>query len=44
MLEKKFSYKPKLRNVIQQQACEKRGMNSPIKFKHIGLGHLLIEH
>jgi hypothetical protein len=44
MLAKKSSYKPKLRNVIRQQACEKRGMKSQIKFKHISLGHLLIEH
>jgi hypothetical protein len=43
MLAKKSSYKPKLRNVIQQ-ACEKKGMKSAIKFKHIGLDHLLIEH
>jgi hypothetical protein len=43
MLAKKIGYKPKLRSVIQQQAFEKRGMKSPIKFKHINLGHLLIE-
>jgi hypothetical protein len=44
MLAEKFGYKPKLRSVIQQQASRKRGMKSPIKFKHIDLGHLLIEH
>jgi hypothetical protein len=44
MLAEKSGYKPKLRSVIQQQASEKRGMKSPIKFKHIDLGHLLIEH
>jgi hypothetical protein len=43
MLAEKIGYKPKLRSVIQQQASEKRGMKSPIKFNHIGLGHLLIE-
>jgi hypothetical protein len=44
MLVEKSGYKPKLGSVIQQHAFEKRGMKSPIKFKHIGLGHLLIEH
>jgi hypothetical protein len=44
MLAENSGYKPKLRSVIQQQASEKRGMKSPITFKHIGLGHLVIEH
>jgi hypothetical protein len=44
MLAEKSGYKPKLRSVIQQQAYEKRGMKSPIKFKHINLSHFLIEH
>jgi len=44
MLAENSGYKPKLRSVIQPQASEKRGMKAPIKFKHIGFGHLLIEH
>jgi hypothetical protein len=44
MLAKKYGYKPKVKSIIQQYAFEKRGMKSPIKFKHINLGHLSIEH
>jgi hypothetical protein len=44
MLAEKSGYKLRLRSVIQQQAFEKRGMKSSIKFKHIAFGHLLIEH
>jgi hypothetical protein len=36
MLAEKSGYKPELKSVIQQQAFEKRGMKSLIKFKHMG--------